>query len=203
MTIEEAIEIRLKRFDNLYEKATGHTFREDEAYCSGLNAEIIEKRNEELEPVLKKHNIGSIDEYISNYFKNDKKIDEIENILKKKEFTTHTSLYPYEMYCLNECAKLVHFIESKGEGYWKSILEKGNSLVDIVRSLEDDGFEFSKDHSGNTMGSTITFTNCFIWNPELFQYMHGALAGLVGDEGYHDDRSDLPEVSTKKDKEEE
>lgn len=36
------------------------------------------------------------------------------------------------------------------------------------------------------------FANCLIYHPEMFKYMHGALAALVGDKGYHDDRSDLP-----------
>jgi hypothetical protein len=26
----------------------------------------------------------------------------------------------------------------------------------------------------------------------MFQYLHGAIAVLVGDKGYHDDRSDIP-----------
>lgn len=30
--------------------------------------------------------------------------------------------------------------------------------------------------------------------PELVPYMHGCLAQLVGDEGYYDDRSDVPEL---------
>lgn len=30
--------------------------------------------------------------------------------------------------------------------------------------------------------------------PELVPYIHGCLAQLVGDEGYHDNRSDIPKL---------
>ena len=212
MTIEELIEQRLDRFDNLFNKAVGHTFREDEDYVNGENAKLKDERDTLLAPLLEKYNIKDIDDYYETYFnsndKKNKKIDEIEEVLRKT--TPKTSLYPYEKYCLEECRNLVHFIEDKAKStgsnprdYWNNILKVGNDIVNIVRNVEENGFEFDKDHSGNTMGSTILFTNCYIFNPELFQYMHGALAGLVGDEGYHDDRSDLPNINDiKKEKEE-
>lgn len=35
---------------------------------------------------------------------------------------------------------------------------------------------------------------CYKEKPELVPYMHGCLAQLVGDEGYHDNRSDVPKL---------
>ena len=34
---------------------------------------------------------------------------------------------------------------------------------------------------------------CYKVHPDMVPYMHGCLAPLVGDEGYYDDRSDIPE----------
>ena len=33
---------------------------------------------------------------------------------------------------------------------------------------------------------------CYKIRPDWIPYMHGCLATLIGDEGYYDDRSDIP-----------
>jgi hypothetical protein len=44
------------------------------------------------------------------------------------------------------------------------------------------------------MGASWLLFRIYISMPELVPYQHGCLAPLIGDEGYYDDRSDLPEI---------
>ena len=44
----------------------------------------------------------------------------------------------------------------------------------------------------------MSLAHVFVSDPDLFQYAHGSLAALVGDEGYHDDRSDVKEFLEKR-----
>lgn len=73
--------------------------------------------------------------------------------------------------------------------------EKNNTIYDFIEFLKKKhNLEVSEDHSGNSIGTTFRLAQCYIASPEIFIYMHGALAGLVGDKGYYDDRSDIPEI---------
>jgi hypothetical protein len=49
------------------------------------------------------------------------------------------------------------------------------------------------ERSNNTMNVSWMLFRMYLIYPELVPYVHGALASLIGDEGYYDDRSDLPE----------
>lgn len=49
------------------------------------------------------------------------------------------------------------------------------------------------EHSNNTMSASWMLFRMYLIYPKLIPYAHGALAPLIGDEGYYDDRSDLPE----------
>ena len=54
--------------------------------------------------------------------------------------------------------------------------------------------DFDNGHSGNSMSMSWMLYRCYKEKPELVPYMHGCLAQLVGDEGYHDNRSDVPKL---------
>lgn len=103
----------------------------------------------------------------------------------------------YEISIIKETKSLVEFIENIGGIEWwnENIIEKELSLSKIIDFVEKAGFNFDKGHSNNTICKAIQFTHCLLVEPEMFQYMHGALAELVGDKGYHDDRSDIPKFN--------
>ena len=67
-----------------------------------------------------------------------------------------------------------------------------------IFSMIKDGYEFDKGHSGNSYAQSLSLAHVFVSDPDLFQYAHGSLAALVGDEGYHDDRSDVKEFLEKR-----
>lgn len=102
------------------------------------------------------------------------------------------SLFEYEMFCMKEALKIVEFIKDK-ETYEALLAESGTkSFYEFIEFLKDKGLQLDDGHSGNTMGQSFSLAQCYITRPDLIPYMHGSLAPLVGDSGYHDDRSDIP-----------
>lgn len=93
-------------------------------------------------------------------------------------------LYKYESFCIEEALKINEAIPS----ILDLIKEKGRD-----EAREEISKIVSDDHSGNTFGQSVKLARCYQECPNLIPYMHGALAQMVGDEGYYDDRSDLPE----------
>ena len=62
----------------------------------------------------------------------------------------------------------------------------------LSEHIKEKGFDKWDDgHSGNSAGMSVLFASFLLFKRELFPYLHGALAPLVGDEGYHDDRADV------------
>jgi len=211
MSIKEAVRSRYERFNRLWMQAEGHTFEEDEKWCRNKQKEEMKEWNKKLKPVLKKHGFKSLEDYQNSlewieddmgggYYKN--LIEEISQLLKEKP--NNTSLFGYEKFCISEAEKCAKFVMKKGgEDWWVEKLKENNQIYSLVEMLKGEGFSFSDGHSGNTMGMSIMFANCLIRTPELFQYMHGALTPLVGDEGYHDDRSDIPNFDDEEETKEE
>ena len=82
---------------------------------------------------------------------------------------------------------------------WEKYLTNENmTWNEIGKEMEKDGYEFGKGHSGNSYAQSLSLAHVFVSDPDLFQYAHGSLAALVGDEGYHDDRSDVKEFLEKR-----
>ena len=101
-------------------------------------------------------------------------------------------LFEYEMFCMTEAVKIIEFIKDK-DTYKALLTEAGTkSLFEFVEFLENKGLKLDAGHSGNTMKQSFTLVLCYINRPDLVPYMHGSLAPLVGDSGYYDDRSDMP-----------
>lgn len=131
-------------------------------------------------------------------------------------------LFQYEMFCIEtalafaeliptkedldtlfeECEK--DFKENPPEKYewetdenYQERINRGPGLNEVVKKLCEEHPENKireEEHSGNTMGASWFLFRTYISYPELVQYAHGSLAPLIGDEGYYDDRSDLPEI---------
>lgn len=104
------------------------------------------------------------------------------------------SLYEYEMGCIRQALSFYEYFKDFSDEEFDDFIEKFESLFDLVKAVEDKLPFFDDGHSGNSLGMSWQLFRCYRNSPELVQYMHGCLAHLVGDEGYHDDRSDLPEL---------
>ena len=96
-------------------------------------------------------------------------------------------LFEYEMYCIAESLKMVNFL--KGLENYK---EKINTLSELSELMKESEYKLDEGHTGNSIGSSFMLARVYMEKPEILPYLHGSLAALVGDEGYHDDRSDIP-----------
>ena len=131
-------------------------------------------------------------------------------------------LFNYEMFCietalafaellptkesfeafLDKCEK--EFKENPPEKYewenksdYKERLQKGPTISNVIMKLcveHPENKIREEEHSGNTMNMSWLLFRTYLYNPELVPYQHGCLAYLIGDKGYYDDRSDLPEI---------
>lgn len=201
MTIQEAVDKRIERFNRLYLTATGHTFEEDEQWCKDQNEAEFPAWEAKVNERLSSLGYESADTYFEAYRNSPEEIydEEFFNIWKRRP--CHTSNYPYEKFCIDQAVKVAEFIRSK-EGklqeIWDKYAKPNGTYVgsfEFVEGLKADGFtEWDEGHSGNTGGQSVMFAQCLIFHPIMFQYLHGAIAPLCGDEGYHDDRSDIPSM---------
>ena len=201
MTIQEAVDKRIERFNRLYLAATGHTFEEDEQWCKEQNESEFPAWEAKVNERLTSLGYESADVYFEAYRNNPEEIydEEFFDIWKRRP--CHTSNYSYEKFCIDQAVNVVEFIRSQEgtpEEIWDKYVKQNGVYVgtfDFVKGLQADGFKgWSEEHSGNTGGQSILFAQCILFHPIVFQYMHGALAPLCGDEGYYDDRSDIPSV---------
>jgi hypothetical protein len=128
-------------------------------------------------------------------------------------------LFQYEMFCIETALAFAEllptkevcnsFIEKCANEYkpkkydWESDddyekrIESGPTISDIITKLCEEYPENKireEEHSGNTMGASWMLFRMYLIYPELVPYVHGTLAPLIGDEGYYDDRSDLPNM---------
>lgn len=201
MTIQEAVDKRIERFNRLYLTATGHTFEEDEQWCKDQNEAEFPAWEAKVKEKLTSLGYESTDAYFEAYSNNPEEIydEEFFDIWKRRPY--HTSNYSYEKFCIDQAVNVVEFIrnqEGTPEEIWDKYVKQNGVYVgtfDFVKGLQADGFKgWSEEHSGNTGEQSILFAQCILFHPIVFQYMHGALAPLCGDEGYYDDRSDIPSV---------
>lgn len=99
--------------------------------------------------------------------------------------------------CIDEAKGIAEFITNMGgdvKENWEKIRNESTDSLEFMKGLKEAGYDMDERHSGNSAGASVLFANVLLFNPDIFPYLHGALALLVGDEGYHDDRSDLPKT---------
>lgn len=109
-------------------------------------------------------------------------------------------LYGYEKCVIDEARRIAVFILNKGEDWkavWQGYADAGDgSSYEFVDAIIKDGYEgWDDNHSGNSGSASVHFARCLLERPDLFQYLHGALTPLIGDAGYNDDRTDIPNIS--------
>ena len=201
MTIDEAIKSRYERFNRLWLAAEGHTFEEDPK----VKRERFDKELPEWEEKVNKRarelGFEDHDKYWAYVCEReddgndpDFKRDTIIQDLWRRQ-PHYSSLYDYEKMCVDEARGIAEFIlnmEGDVKENWEKLCGEDSTTWTFVKNLDAAGYKVDDGHSGNSMSMSVLFANSLVFNPEIFQYLHGALSPLVGDMGYHDDRSDIP-----------
>lgn len=203
MTIDEAIRARYDRFNRLWLAAEGHTFEDDpkvkkEEFDREMPAWEEKVNNRAHELGFENHDAYWAYVCKKQWEENDPTFERDPIIQKLWEKQPHySSLYDYEKMCIDEAKGIAEFItnmEGDVKENWEKIRNDSTDSFEFMKGLKEAGYEMSEDHSGNSASMSILFANSLLFNPEIFPYLHGALATLVGDSGYHDDRSDLPKT---------
>ena len=104
-------------------------------------------------------------------------------------------LYQYEMGCIAQALSFSEYFKDKSfEEITKTIKDKhNNDVYDFIDDIKGNVPFFDEGHSGNSLAMSWRLFECYKVHPNMVPYMHGCLAPLVGDDGYYDDRSDIPE----------
>ena len=116
-----------------------------------------------------------------------------------REGTGHSfeedDLYQYEMICIAQALSFIDYFKNKSfEEIVKTIKDEYNcNALLFIYDIKDKVPFFDKSHNGNSLGMSWRLFECYKIRPDWVPCMHGCLAPLVGDEGYYDDRSDIPE----------
>ena len=215
MTIDEAIRARLDRFNRLWKKAVGYTFEEEPEVLGKKYEEEVKKWEETAKPLYDKYGFKTYEDFWNYLMKNGlyEEEDEDRNIpaelidLFYKKPTPESDLYGYEMAVINEAKNIAEFIEKKAEEnkltskeQWDQYADlANNSTYDFIEKvLKPEGYDkWNEGHSGNSGSKSVMFASALIKWRDMFPYIHGAMAELIGDKGYYDDREDVKEYIEK------
>lgn len=104
-------------------------------------------------------------------------------------------LYQYEMECIAQALSFSEYFKDKSfEEITKTIEDKYNSDIwNFIDDIKGKVPFFDEDYDENSLAMSWQLFECYKIHPDMVPYMHGCLAFLVGDKGYYDDRSDIPE----------
>ena len=214
MTIQEAIRQRIDRFNRLWVKAVGYSFEDEVEIMRKKRDDAVNKANERAKE-LGYNDYQEYREKLNSFYGSTEYggwdlLDEEgynktkDNVLDEliKNIPIVNPLYLYEMSVLNEVEKIINFLSTKDDdlkkAWEKYLTNEDMTWSEFGKEMEKDGYEFDKGHSGNSYAQSLSLAHVFISDPDLFQYAHGSLAVLVGDAGYHDDRSDVKEFIEKR-----
>lgn len=196
MTIQEAIRARIDRFNRLYLAAVGHSFEDDPKWCEEQMQKELPIWEGKVNSRLKELNLSSLEEYMdSRYYAGGEMLptdDIMTSLIREKPH--YTSLYSYEKNVIEQARTIAEWFEQRGNvvDLWNSF--PANSF-DFIEELQKRGFDkWDVGHSGNSANMSLLFAKTLLFGRKLFPYLHGALVTLVGDEGYHDDRSDVEQI---------
>ena len=103
---------------------------------------------------------------------------------------TEDELFEYELGCMQQSLAFVDYFKDKSDQELEKLCDT-NSMFEIIDQAEEGGCYIQDGHSGNSIGMSFRLFICYRKTPHLLKYMHGSLAPLIGDKGYHDDRSDI------------
>ena len=203
MTFDEAIRARYDRFNRLWLAAEDHTFEDDpkvkkEEFDREMPAWEEKVNNRAHELGFENHDAYWAYVCKKQWEERDPTFERDPIIQKLWEKRPHySSLYDYEKMCIDEAKGIAEFITNMGgdvKENWEKIRNDSNDTFEFMKGLKEAGYDIDEGHSGNSAGASILFANALLCNPDVCPCLHGALALLVGDEGYHDDRSYLPKT---------
>lgn len=103
-------------------------------------------------------------------------------------------LYEYEMACIKQALSFDEYLKDFTYDEIEDIIkfEDNDDVYHFINKIKDKLPYFDDGHSGNSLSMSWMLFQCYRLQPYLIPYMHGCLCYLVGDKGYHDDRSDIP-----------
>ena len=103
-------------------------------------------------------------------------------------------LYEYEMICIAQALSFIDYFKDKPfADIFKTIKDEYNyNALLFIYDIKDKVPFFYKNHFGKSLEMSWRLFECYKMRPDWIPYMHGCLSNLIGDEGYYDDRSDLP-----------
>ena len=208
--IENAIKLRIDRFNNLWIKALGYSFEKEveieqkkykaqmEVWNNTFKPRLIERANE----LGFKDDDEYLDYCLENNIQPENRDSEIQSLWGKYP-NSPSPLYNYEISVINPAKSIAFWFIDNFTGQETEQLEKfaqeadkkGGGSFEFVEVIKEAGYnDWDDGNYGNSGGMSIRFAYKMLHNLELFPYEHGALCYLVGDEGYHDDRSDVHEA---------
>ena len=139
---------------------------------------------------MKDYNKLSVAEMPQEYQDRIKRFDGLFIKATGKPFT-EDSLFDYELGCMQQSLAFVdHFKDITNQELEEWC--KDRSLLDIADKARRGGCYIQNGHSGNSLAMSVRLFLCYRQTSQLLKYVHGCLTPLMGDEGYHDDRSDVP-----------
>ena len=103
-------------------------------------------------------------------------------------------LYEYEMICIAQALSFIDYFKDKPfADIFKTIKDEYNyNALLFIYDIKDKVPFFYKSHIGKSLEMSWRLFECYKMHPDWIPYMHGCLSNLIGDEGYYDDRSDIP-----------
>ena len=202
--IEDAIQARIDRFNRLYKEALGYTFEEEVEIEKERYEREMAEYTPKVEARAKELGYESEKDYLNYLWDNnidgfDPRRDPVMQELWAHEPKPSGELYSYEMTVINEAKRIAFWFIDNYPGQetekWKEFAHDDKGAFEFVDAIKEAGYDGWDDgHSGNSGSMAVRFAYDMLHDIELFPYEHGALCYLVGDKGYHDDRSDVHEA---------
>lgn len=200
--IEDAIKARIDRFNGLYKKALGYTFEEEVEIEKERYAREMAEYKPKVIARAKELGYESDDDYLEYLWDNHVPFEDRDPIMQdlwEHSPRPDSPLYTYEMSVINQAKSIAFWFIDNFNGQeteqWAEFVQDSDGAFEFVDAIKEAGYdEWDDGHSGNSGSMAVSFAFTLLHDTELFPYMHGALCYLVGDEGYHDDRSDVKEA---------
>ena len=213
MNFKELIEKRIERFNNFWVRDLGYSFEDEPKVMEKEYKDRMNKWQPKADEAAQKHGFVDFQDFVDKRWKsyNDEtnefelEIPELNQLNSEKPFPP-SPLYFYEMNVINQAESVANFIVKKSEELNQTTIETWDNYgqkedgsycnsYEFTQNIIKDGYnEWDDGHSGNSASASILFAKTLLFHPNLFPYLHGSLATLVGDKGYHDDRSDIPSI---------
>lgn len=214
MNFKELIEKRIERFNNFWLRDLGYSFEDEPKVMKEEYDTKMKVWKSKSDETAQKYGFANFEDFKEKRWESyndvtcefELNIDELNQLLKE-EPDSPSPLYFYEMSVINQAESLANFIVKKSEELDQTTIETWDKYAlkddgsyytnyEFTKNIIEDGYdEWNDGHSSNSASASVMFANTLLFHPELFPYLHGSLARLVGDKGYHDDRSDIPIVN--------